>query len=324
MWIQDRPQARKPAIQQTRRSCATGVAFGGDWLQCNRVTLSAPTATAKGNCWILHERGRQYYWKGKGQLSIKTFSGGRAQYQVGSGHHAVDESSYLVLNEGQTYSINLESRQPVESFCVFFAAGFVEEVQRSLSSRPERLLDDPFVGESPPIHFFEKNYSHDRVLSPALMRLRRGYAREEGRRLMEALHDIAERLLKVHELACEETKCLRNVRVATREELYRRVCRGRDYAAALFAEPVTLPEMARVACLSPNHFLRTFREAFGETPHQFLRARRLAEARRLLAQSEMPVTEVCLAVGFESLGSFSTLFAKRFGVSPVEYRRRKK
>jgi len=243
---------------------------------------------------------------------------------VGCGHHAVDERSYLVLNEGQSYSIDIESRQPVESFCVFFAPGFVEEVQRNLSLKPERLVDEPAGRDGPPVRFFEKNYPHDRTLSPALRRLRRAYATEESGERMEALHDIAERLLKVHELAREETRCLRNVRAATREELYRRVCRGRDYAAALFAEPVTLGEMARVACLSTNHFLRTFREAFGETPHQFLRARRLAEAERLLAQSEMPVTEVCWAVGFESLGSFSTLFAKRFGVSPAEYRRRKK
>jgi hypothetical protein len=53
------------------------------------------------------------------------------------GHHAVDESSYLVLNHGQTYSINIESRQPVESFCLFFAEGFAEDVQRTLSRPPE-------------------------------------------------------------------------------------------------------------------------------------------------------------------------------------------
>ena len=93
---------------------------------------------------------------------------------------------------------------------------------------------------------------------------------------------------------------------------------------ALFAEPVTLREMAGAACMSPNHLLRTFRQAFGETPHQFLTTRRLEEARRLLADRELPVTEICLAVGFESLGSFSTLFRKRFGVSPSEYRRAKK
>jgi AraC family transcriptional regulator len=279
---------------------------------------------ARPNCWILHERARQYSWKGTGQLSIKTFFGGRAHYQVGYARHAVDGTSYLVLNEGQSYAIDIESREPVESFCLFFAPGFVEEVQRSLSLKPERLLDDPASAGGPRVQFFEKNYTHDRVLSPALMRLRSGYAQEESGRLMEAWHEIAERLLRVHRLAYGESRRLQNARPATREELYRRVCRARDYADAMFAEPVTLAEMARVACLSANHLLRTFREVFRQTPHQFLRARRLEEATRLLARSELSVIEVCLAVGFESPGSFSTLFTKQFGVSPTEYRRRKR
>jgi AraC family transcriptional regulator len=126
----------------------------------------------------------------------------------------------------------------------------------------------------------------------------------------------------VHRLTSQETARLHKVRPATREELYRRVCRARDYAAAMFADPVTLGEMARVACLSPNHFLRTFREVFRQTPHQFLRARRLEEAKRLLAQPDLSVTEVCLAVGFESPGSFSTLFRERFGISPAGYRKK--
>jgi len=280
-----------------------------------------PKAT---DCWILHERAREYYWQGAGQLSIKAFFGGRAHYRVGCGHHAVDDRGYLVLNEGQTYSINIESPQPVESFCLFFAQGFAEEVEQSLSVKTQRLLDEGGTGRAAPIRFFEKNYAHDRVLSPALLRLRKAYANAERGELLEAVYGIMERLLKVHEITSREPERLENVRRSTREELYRRVWRARDYANASFSEPLTLGAIAQVACMSPNHLLRTFRQVFGETPHQFLTARRLEEARRLLADRELPVTEICLAVGFESLGSFSTLFRKRFGVSPTEYRRAKK
>src|SRR6185436_3318898 len=108
---------------------------------------------------------------------------------------------------------------------------------------------------------------------------------------------------------------------ATRHELYRRVSLARDYLHALFADPITLADAAAVACLSQNHLLRSFRQLYGETPHQFLTRRRLAEAKRLLARTQTPVTQVCLNVGFESLGSFSTLFRKRFGLSPAEFRR---
>jgi AraC-like DNA-binding protein len=185
-------------------------------------------------------------------------------------------------------------------------------------------LLDSSTDKALPIRFFEKNYSHDQVLSPALFRLRSAYKGKERGWIAEQLHAIAERLLKVHTIVSRETERLHNVRPATREELYRRACRARDYASAMFAHPVTLAELARIACLSPNHLLRTFRQVFRETPHQFLTNRRLQEAKRLLARDNMTVTEICLAVGFESPGSFSTLFRTRFGVSPSQWRNPKK
>ncbi len=236
----------------------------------------------------------------------------------------MDDSSYLVLNEGQNYEINIESRQPVESFCIFFAPGFAEDVQRGLSEKAENLLDEPHSTVIAPIRFFERNYTHDLILSPALFRLRRNYKSHENGWLVEQLHSVVERLLKVHRSTWAEAERLDSVRMATREELYRRVSRARDYVSAMFAEPVPLQELSRVACLSPNHLLRTFRKVFGGTPHQFLTERRLEEAKRLLAGTELTVTEICLTTGFESLGSFSSLFRKRFGVAPSQYRQEKR
>jgi len=114
------------------------------------------------------------------------------------------------------------------------------------------------------------------------------------------------------------------VRAASREELYRRLHRARDYAAACLDEPITLNDMARVACLSTNHFLRTFKQAFHQTPHQYLTRIRLERAQGLLTQTNQPVTDVCFAVGFESLGSFSWLFRQRVGLAPDAYRKAKR
>jgi AraC-like DNA-binding protein len=80
--------------------------------------------------------------------------------------------------------------------------------------------------------------------------------------------------------------------------------------------------MARAASLSPNHLLRAFRSVFGQTPHQFVVEKRLAHARTLLVRTDMPVTEICFALGLHSPGSFSTLFRRRMGMAPEEYRRR--
>jgi AraC-like DNA-binding protein len=82
--------------------------------------------------------------------------------------------------------------------------------------------------------------------------------------------------------------------------------------------------MAQVACLSPNHFLRTFKQVFRQTPHQYLIDVRLIKAKQLLTETNRPITDICMAIGFDSLGSFSTLFRRRTGLSPAQYRKQKK
>ncbi|MBI3682305.1 MAG: helix-turn-helix transcriptional regulator [Acidobacteria bacterium] len=104
-------------------------------------------------------------------------------------------------------------------------------------------------------------------------------------------------------------------------ETFRRLCRSRDYVAADLGRPLRLEDAAGAACLSPFHYHRLFSRTFGETPHDFLTRVRLERARQLLAASDEPVTQVCLAVGYESLGSFSTRFRSAVGLSPQEYRR---
>jgi len=104
------------------------------------------------------------------------------------------------------------------------------------------------------------------------------------------------------------------------EETLERLYRSREFLAESFDQRVRLSDAARQACLSPFHYHRMFVRAFGETPHDFLTRRRIDRAKQLLARDVCPVTEVCLAVGYESLGSFSSLFRSVVGRSPSEYR----
>jgi AraC-like DNA-binding protein len=103
--------------------------------------------------------------------------------------------------------------------------------------------------------------------------------------------------------------------------LDRHLLRARDFVDSRYAEPLDLRSLAREAHVSPRHFSRSFRRVFGETPYQYLLTRRLERARHLLRTTELTVAEVCLEVGFTSVGSFTTTFRRQVGVSPTTFRK---
>jgi AraC-like DNA-binding protein len=104
--------------------------------------------------------------------------------------------------------------------------------------------------------------------------------------------------------------------------LSRHLLRARDLIDRAYAGPLDIPALARSAHVSESHFARSFKAAFGETPHRYLLRRRMERAKALLRAGELSVTEVCLEVGFTSLGSFSTQFRRFVGESPTAYRDR--
>jgi AraC-like DNA-binding protein len=98
--------------------------------------------------------------------------------------------------------------------------------------------------------------------------------------------------------------------------------RARDAIDRTFAEPLSIRRLARIAEVSEAHFIRTFRETFGETPHRYLQRRRVERAMFLLRSTDRSVTDVCFDVGFSSLGTFSRTFHDIVGVSPTGFRQR--
>jgi AraC-like DNA-binding protein len=98
--------------------------------------------------------------------------------------------------------------------------------------------------------------------------------------------------------------------------------RARDEIDRRYAEPLDLADLAAAAHVSKYHFVRAFKAAYGETPMRYLTRRRIERAQDLLRSANLTVTEICLLVGWSSLGSFSSTFKAMVGESPVEYRAR--
>ena len=106
------------------------------------------------------------------------------------------------------------------------------------------------------------------------------------------------------------------------EDANRRMLRARDAMDRDYALPLDLPALARVAHVSEAHFIRSFKATFGETPHRYLQRRRIERAMYLLRTTERNVTDICMEVGFSSLGTFSRTFTEIVGETPSQFRRR--
>jgi AraC-like DNA-binding protein len=285
------------------------------WLFPGGARLGADNA-------ILHARARQHRVDDyAGPLSIKTVRAGKVAWIVDGKEMVVDPSSFLILSAGERYSMFIDAPQPVETVCAFFAAGFVEGVAHDTTSPLADSLDAPerLAPALPYLSMFQGDAERALVgevwaLAPRAESGLAPSAHEEGFLM------LAETLLRFYRRIEEEAARLPAVRESTKRELHRRLMKGRDYLHGHSSGAISLAEVARAACLSPYHFHRGFKQAFGQTPHEYLTALRLGEARRLI-ESGVKVLDAAVEVGFESPSAFSRLFRRYFHAAPSQFAR---
>lgn len=267
---------------------------------------------------ILHERSRSHVAQvGAGWLSIKSMWGGQATYVLENGRLALNETAYLILNEQQPYTIHIDSLTAVESFCIFFPAKWAGDVLRAHLLPDDALLDE--VRGDTAVAFYDVLHRHDYTVTPLLQSLRQMPQATPGWQT-EMLHQLLAAMLQVQRQVHQAAAKLPAANTTTRKELYRRLQIGRDYIHDNMQNSLLLEEIAQAAALSPYHFLRSFKQLFGQTPHAYLTKQRIHQAQQLLIRTDKPITEICFAVGFHSLGSFSSLFQRHYGQSPSQFR----
>jgi len=230
----------------------------------------------------------------RARLSLRWVGEGRYTYEVDGHRHVLTPGNFLIINDGQSY--NSGSDGAVESFTLSFDA--------AMGSIPEL----PVVTR--------------RVAGPlgalvhTLTRIGRRQVDEPD---MDALFFHALDLLAGQRPEVRrEIDSIAATRLATREELHRRLSRARDLMHDRAAGELTVEEMASVACLSPFHFMRTFKRAFGVSPHRYLVNLRLQRAQALMGK--LPLTDVARQSGFADLSTFSKAFRARFGMAPSRFR----
>jgi AraC-like DNA-binding protein len=254
-------------------------------------------------------------------LSVKTVSNGRVLYKVDSKEVTIDDGGYLIMNNKQPYSIEIASPTLAESFVVRFPDGWADEVYRCLTTSADALL---FAHEGEKrSNFFEKYTPHDSIVSPSVRALRARFKSgdiPDDAWLEEHLRSLLFSMWKSQRELKKSLCRIPALRSSTRHELWKRVVIGRDFLHSRCSSKITLSDAARVACLSPFHFLRSFHAVFDLTPHQYLTQCRLNRAKFLLARTELPITDIAFDSGFVTAASFSTTFRNTMGCSPRSWR----
>lgn len=280
----------------------------------------SPAAAPLGseNCVLAARSRRHSVHEYPGPLSIKTVTSGRVAWRIGRRDVWVDESTFLILNDGEPYSMEIDAAEPVTTCCVFFKTGFVENVLRDLSASDERCLEEPEPAATE-VLFLNRLHTRSASIDRWIAAARRCMVDRSAEIQLEACYLGLAAELAVHAGEVrKQVSAIAAAKPSTRIELLERVSRGREYLHACPEGRATLADAARAAAMSPFHFQRTFKRAFGVSPSRYVADLRFSRAARLL-QAERSVTEAALAVGFGSSASFSVAFRTWSGVTPSQY-----
>lgn len=257
------------------------------------------------NCIILGHSRHAEYAKFRQRLSIKMASGGAERYFIDGRSIAVDDDSYLVLNDGRSYGSLIQSERDVESFSIFFRPGLLEDVMSALLANGKQVADNTLPAVAG-IEFPEQLHPHDSGVTP-VMRFIRHHIREgvdDEHWYEEQLHVLAERLLLAQRRTRQSILRLDCVKASTRMELCRRLALAADFIQSNYERDIGLEHMAAAACLSVHHFMRMFRDVYGLTPTQFLNRKRISAALRLQREGVLSTQDIASRVGFNSRATY--------------------
>jgi AraC family transcriptional regulator len=266
---------------------------------------------------VLHATARRHVVHDfAGPLSIKTVIRGEVCWTVSGRSLPVDPTTFLVLNDGERYSMDMNGSRPVETCCVFFRSGFVEEVAQDATSPLELSLDSPWRAARR-LQFLSRLHSDTRgAILPQMWSLANRCGKElQPSSFEEDFLTLSHQLVMLYREVRDQCRRVPAAKASTREELFRRLQIAREYLHGNGEHGISLEEVSREACVSRYHLHRAFKQVFRLTPHAYLTALRLERARAMLRRGEA-VTATAVDVGFTSVSAFTRLFRTRYGHSP--------
>ena len=256
-------------------------------------------------------------------LSMKCAFNGREYYKFPHTTYAVSDGNFLLLNEDNVYESYINSDSPTESFTLNFTRKNLKSLSAYISAKKHDIIGYETNSKISTLRVVEKLYPHTARTLGYINAIRNFYRRNDldDNKLLEIFHFILADLVDLDQKTSMEIDRLGAKKRITREELYKRLHTVRDYLHSCFHEEVSLNDLAKISFLNSYYLLREFKKYFHVTPHQYLTRIRLQEAKRLLFQTRHSIVDVALRVGYNDAASFSKLFKRETGVSPMHLRK---
>jgi AraC-like DNA-binding protein len=287
------------------------------------VQQSFNSKWGRENCIVWGRARRSRFGPRMHSLSIRAAWGGEERCQFDGRTVAVDDDSFLILNNGRVCTTQIDAPQPVESFAIYFGPALVEHTYGAMTLSIEKALErgDAVVERS--AEFLESLQPHDKLVSPVLRFIRLHVLRgvDDEAWYDEQLNFLLERMLTHRGGVIERIDALELIRTSTRREIYRRISLATDYLHSNYRQPLDLDSLGKAACLSKYHFLRLFTRVHGITPHQYLLRKRAKTALRLLQTTPLDVCEIASSVGFAQRHALLRQMRRWTGLSPRQIRR---
>lgn len=256
-------------------------------------------------------------------FSLRFVFAGNERYDIGRRHLSIYPDSFLILNRGTQFSTDTDSDIPVQSFSIHFDEQFLNDFKNSWvfngshlfgrnTFKAKQLLEFdetiyPLTGEMLYNVYHLKQYLDDGMHDELLIN--------------EYLHHCLINYFSIYdEEIFNKADKLHFLNPNTKLEILRRLNLAKEYLYSNYNQNISLEDLAEHSCLSVNHLLRTFKQAFNLTPHQFLIQLRLRRAQLLLKSTSYPINEVVNLIGFECPSSFIRLFKTHYKITPLKYR----
>lgn len=254
--------------------------------------------------------------------TIKFVFSGAENCEINKRKLSIYPDSFAVFNEGTHYHSKIDSITPVETLTVSFGKTFINDFHNTILSSDDILLDGQPISNKP--IFIESLYPFEGDIKYNMLHLKKQLDKGLDNEMLinEYMHHCLLNYYKIyHKEIVQKIDRLTFSKTKTREEVLRRLTLAKEYINSNYNQAITLEAVADHACLSVNHLMRTFKEAYEISPYQFLIQLRLNRAKNLLQTTSYSLTEIVGLVGFECPSSFIRLFKNTFNITPLKYKK---